>query len=162
VPAQLWWSHDSFLFPHCDLHHYLPFLPLPATPLFFSTILVQLLDASPECGVLPKKEYFVCLFIYMCMCIHCLGHFSTLPPDPPASPPQFQAGPVLPSSLILLKKGHKHNKKDKVFLLVEFRIAIRKDSYYCFHIPMCYNPCWLNSNWSLHWFLNPAHDNLSF
>jgi hypothetical protein len=53
--------------------------------------------------------------------------------------------------LILLKKRHMYNKKDKVFLLV-------KDSYtervqYCSHVPMCYVPCWFNSNWSLHWFL---------
>jgi hypothetical protein len=41
----------------------------------------------------------------------------------------------------LLKKGHKHNKEDKAFLLVELRIPIQKDSYYCSHVPMCYNPC---------------------
>jgi hypothetical protein len=40
----------------------------------------------------------------------------------PSSLSQFQAGPVLPLSLILLKRRHKHNKEDKVFLLV-------KDSY---------------------------------
>jgi hypothetical protein len=28
----------------------------------------------------------------------------------------------------LLKRKHKHNKKDKAFLLVELRIAIQKDS----------------------------------
>jgi hypothetical protein len=35
-----------------------------------------------------------------------LGHFSTLLPYPPFPPslPQFQAGPILPLSLILLKK----------------------------------------------------------
>jgi hypothetical protein len=27
-----------------------------------------------------------------------------------------------------LKRRHKHNKKDKVFLLVELRIAIQRDS----------------------------------
>jgi hypothetical protein len=43
-------------------------------------------------------------------------------------PPRFQAEPVLPLSLILLKRKHKHNKKDKAFLLVELRIAIQKDS----------------------------------
>jgi hypothetical protein len=50
-----------------------------------------------------------------------LGHFSTLPPSLtlPPSPPQFQAGPVLPLWLILLKKRHKRNKKDKAFLLVK-------------------------------------------
>jgi hypothetical protein len=55
--------------------------------------------------------------------------------------PQFQAGPVLPLSLILLKKRHKHDKEDKAFLLVELRIAIQRDSYYCFHVPMCYDQC---------------------
>jgi hypothetical protein len=59
-------------------------------------------------------------FIYMC--IHCLGHFS------PPFPPRFQAEPVLPLSLILLKRRHKHNKKDKAFLLVEVRITIQRDS----------------------------------
>jgi hypothetical protein len=34
-----------------------------------------------------------------------------------------------------------HNKKDKAFLLVELRIAIQRDSYYCFHVPMCNDPC---------------------
>jgi hypothetical protein len=33
------------------------------------------------------------------------------------SPLQFQAGPVLPLSLVLLKKRHKHNKEDKAFFL---------------------------------------------
>jgi hypothetical protein len=45
-------------------------------------------------------------------------------PSPLPLPPQFQAGPVLPLSLILLKKRHKPDKEDKVFLLVELRIAI--------------------------------------
>jgi hypothetical protein len=34
------------------------------------------------------------------------------------NPLHFQAEPVLPLSLILLKRKHKHNKKDKQFLLV--------------------------------------------
>jgi hypothetical protein len=53
-----------------------------------------------------------------------LGHFSPLPLSPALSPftPQFQADPVLSLSLVLLKK------RDKVFLLVEFRIAIQKYS----------------------------------
>jgi hypothetical protein len=40
-------------------------------------------------------------------------------------PPHFQAEPVLPLSLILLKRRNKHNKEYKVFLLVELRIAIQ-------------------------------------
>jgi hypothetical protein len=59
------------------------------------------------------------------MCTHCLGHFSH-PLSP--TPPHFQAESVLPLSLILLKRKHKHNKKDKAFLLVELRIAIQRDS----------------------------------
>jgi hypothetical protein len=43
------------------------------------------------------------------------------------SSPHFQAGPVLPLSIILRKKRHKNNKEDKVFLLVELSIAIQKD-----------------------------------
>jgi hypothetical protein len=73
------------------------------------------------------KFFFLNSFIHTCM--HCLGHFSPSPRPPlPHFPPQFQAGPVLPLSLILLKKREKHNKEDKVFLLVELRIAIQKYS----------------------------------
>jgi hypothetical protein len=66
------------------------------------------------------------------MCIHCLGHFSPLP-SPPFSPPHFQAEPLLPSSLILLREDKSNNKKDIVLLLVEIRIAIQRDSQHCFH-----------------------------
>jgi hypothetical protein len=47
--------------------------------------------------------------------------------SPPFSP-QFQAGPVLPLSLVLLKKRDKPNEEDKVFLLAELRKAIQKYS----------------------------------
>jgi hypothetical protein len=72
-------------------------------------------------------HWFFSLFIHMC--IHCLGHFSPRPLPPPAasSSPCFQADPILPY-IILLKRRHKHNKKDKAFLLVELRIAIQRDS----------------------------------
>jgi hypothetical protein len=74
-----------------------------------------------------SKFFFFNSFIHMC--IYCLGHFSTLPPSLfPPSPAQFQAGPVLHLSLVLLKKRHKHNKEDKAFLLLELRIAIQKYS----------------------------------
>jgi hypothetical protein len=63
-----------------------------------------------------------------------LGHFSPYPPTLLFAPtlPHFQADPVRPLSLILLKKIYKHNKDDKAFLLVELRIAIGRDSYHCF------------------------------
>jgi hypothetical protein len=64
------------------------------------------------------------------MCVHCLDYFFPYPSivPSPISTPHFKAEPVLPLSLILLKKRHKHNKEEKVFLLVELRIAIQKDS----------------------------------
>jgi hypothetical protein len=48
----------------------------------------------------------------------------TTSPILPPFLPQFQAGPFLPLSRVLLKKREKHNKEAKVFLLVELRIAI--------------------------------------
>jgi hypothetical protein len=73
---------------------------------------------------------FSYFYSFIHMCINCLGHCSLLPPPPPptAWPASFQAEPVLPLSLILLKGRHKHNKKYKVFLIVEIRIAIQRDS----------------------------------
>jgi hypothetical protein len=55
-------------------------------------------------------------------------HPAPLPCPLPTYLLQFQADPVLPLSLILLKKRHKPNKEDKAFLLVELRIAIQRDS----------------------------------
>jgi hypothetical protein len=63
--------------------------------------------------------------------VHILfGSFLPLPPSTTLFPfpTQFQAGPVLPLSVVLLKKRDKPNKEDKVFLLVELRIAIQKYS----------------------------------
>jgi hypothetical protein len=54
--------------------------------------------------------------------------FLPLLPSPIISPPHFLTEPVLPLSLILLKRKHKNNKEDKAFLLVEIRIAIQGDS----------------------------------
>jgi hypothetical protein len=82
------------------------------------------------------------IFLFTCAYIVWVISHTLTPLPPPFLPsPQFLAGPILPLSLILLKKGHMHNKKDKTFLLVELRIAIQKDSYYCFHVPVCYDPC---------------------
>jgi hypothetical protein len=56
---------------------------------------------------------------------------SPLPFNPfplPPYPPHFQAEPVLPLSLILSKRIHKHNKEDKEFLLTEIRMPIQRDS----------------------------------
>jgi hypothetical protein len=63
-------------------------------------------------------------YSFIHMCIHFLGHFSLLPPSPTLFPSatHFQAEPVLPLSLILLKRRHELNKEDKAFFLV-------KDSY---------------------------------
>jgi hypothetical protein len=66
---------------------------------------------------------FICAYIVWIISPPC-------PPPPLCSPfsPQFQAGSVLPLSLVLLKKRDKPNKEDKAFLLVELRIAVQKCS----------------------------------
>jgi hypothetical protein len=107
----------------------------------------------------PVHKFFsLFYFLFIYSHVHTLfGSF--LPPVPhplPSSLPLFQSGTILPLSLILLKKRHEHNKEDKAFLWVELRRAIQKDSHYFFHVPMCYDPCWFNSNWSLCWFLIPC------
>jgi hypothetical protein len=66
---------------------------------------------------------FTCAYIVWVISPHCPS-----PPPSLSSLPCFQVEPVLPLSLILLKRSHEHSKKDLVFLLVELRIAIQKDS----------------------------------
>jgi hypothetical protein len=73
--------------------------------------------------VFLKTHLFTCAYIVLVTSPPCLP----LAPSP-SFPSQFQAGPVLPLSLILLKERDKPNKEDKAFLLVELRIAIQKDS----------------------------------
>jgi hypothetical protein len=64
------------------------------------------------------------LLLLTCACI--VWVISPPAPSPTLSPfpSQFQAGPVLPLSLVFLKKREKPNREDKVFLVVELRIAI--------------------------------------
>jgi hypothetical protein len=73
--------------------------------------------------------YFIFIYLFLIIhlftCAYIVWVISPpLLPCPPLSPTQFQAGPVLPISLISLKKRHKPKEEDKAFLLVEFRIAI--------------------------------------
>jgi hypothetical protein len=70
--------------------------------------------------------YFLIIHIFTCAYIvWVISDPRPSSPFPsPRSPPQFQASPILPLLLILLKKRHKPNKEDKAFLLVELRIAI--------------------------------------
>jgi hypothetical protein len=73
---------------------------------------------------------FLFLFIYSHVCT-LFGSFLPLCPPllpSPPTPPLFQAESVLLLCLILLKRRHKHNRKDIEFLLVEIRIAIQRDS----------------------------------
>jgi hypothetical protein len=97
------------------------------------------------------KHQFFLLFIYSP--VHTLfGSFL-----PPATS-QFQAGHVLPLSLVLLKKKDKPNKEGKVFLLI-------KDSYpeiflsllSCTHV-MTHVDSSLTDLYPDYW--SPSHDNL--
>jgi hypothetical protein len=103
-------------------------------------------------------KFFYYSFIHMC--IHCLGHFSPLPSSPTLSPfpPQFQAGPVLPLSLVLLKKRDTHNKEDKVVFLVKDsypEIFVALLSCTCF---MTHVDSFLTDLYSGYW--SHSHDNL--
>jgi hypothetical protein len=73
-----------------------------------------------------------CFFIILLLtCAYIVWVISPPCPSPLPSPlfhTQFQAGPVLPLLLVLLKKRDKPNKEDKAFLLVELRIAKQKYS----------------------------------
>jgi hypothetical protein len=53
--------------------------------------------------------------------VHTLGHFS---PHPPSLPRRTCS--ALISNFV--ERRHKHNKKDKAFLLAELRIAMQRDS----------------------------------
>jgi hypothetical protein len=89
-----------------------------------------------------------CLFIFLFIYSHVHTLFgSILPPVPhPIFPsPQFQAGPVLPSSLILLKKRHMYNKNDKAFLLVEFRV------FHCVQCTWGFKQCNVHNDTWLFW-----------
>jgi hypothetical protein len=68
------------------------------------------------------------IIIYSRVCI-LFGSFLHAVPFPHVLHPthHIQAEPVWPLSLILLKRRHKHNKENKVFLLVDLRIAIQRD-----------------------------------
>jgi hypothetical protein len=87
---------------------------------------------SPEDWGLPGWEGCAFLFIYLIYSnVHTLfgSLLSPVPCPHPLNPnpPHFQAESVLPLSLTLLKRKHKHNKKDIPLLLVELRIAIQGD-----------------------------------
>jgi hypothetical protein len=61
---------------------------------------------------------FLFFIIHLFMCAYIVWVISSpwlLPPPFPSFPPHFQAELVLPLSLILLKRRHKHSKKDSVF-----------------------------------------------
>jgi hypothetical protein len=72
--------------------------------------------------------HYVDLFItHLFTCAYTVWVISQPSPLSPL-PPHFQAKTVLRFSPVPLKRRHKHNKEDIAFLLVEIRIAIRRDS----------------------------------
>jgi hypothetical protein len=85
--------------------------------IFFSFEAVCILQSMAR----EKITFFYYDYSFAHMCIYCLGHFCPLSFS-------ITSRQNLPLSLILLKNRHKHNKKDKAFLLVELRTAIQKYS----------------------------------
>jgi hypothetical protein len=92
--------------------------------------MLALTDTEPS-----SRTFLFLLFIYSH--VHTLSGSHRYPALLPHSSPLSPSVPGRNLSLISLKKRHKHNKEDKPFLLVELRIAIQRDSYYCFCVPMC-------------------------
>jgi hypothetical protein len=91
-------------------------------------------------------DSFSFLYSFIHMCIHCLGHFSS--PNPLTSRQNL----FCPFLQFCWRVDKSNNKKDKVFLLVEIRIAIQRDSKHCFHAHVYYNRNWFISTWPLHYF----------
>jgi hypothetical protein len=81
--------------------------------IYFPFVCIQLSNIGIKIFLL-----FIFYYSFIHRCVYCLGHFSPLPPSPTFSPllPHFQAEPVLPLSIILLKRRHKHNKEDSIFV----------------------------------------------
>jgi hypothetical protein len=109
-----------------------PFQPLNSSPRSQAVMMDHLPireDRLSDCQGDRSLSFFL-NYYFIHMFIHCwvISPPCPLPHSLPTSPPQFQAGPVLPLSLILLKKRHKLNKEDKALLLVELRIATQKYS----------------------------------
>jgi hypothetical protein len=105
-----------------------------------------------------NSKQIISFFLFIYSHVHTsFGSFLHPAPLPHISPfPSSVSGrscSACPCEWICWRKDISIIRKTKCFLLVELRIAIQKDSYYCSHVPMCYDPCWFNSNWSLHWFL---------
>jgi hypothetical protein len=112
-----------------------------STPRFFHEPweMSSLQLSSPFLAHPRRAIYYFFIHLFTCAYIGSFLHPASLPnplptspplsllPSLPPVPPQFQAGPILPLSLILLKKRHKHNKEDKAFLLVVLRIAIYRE-----------------------------------
>jgi hypothetical protein len=89
------------------------------------------------------------------MCIHCLGHFSPLPLTPPFPyhPLASRQNLFCPFLQFCWRVDMSNNKKDKAFLEVEIRIAIKRDSQHCFNAQMYYNLNWSISTRPLYYLL---------
>jgi hypothetical protein len=78
---------------------------------FFLIFSMSLLNSSFISCTIFFISYITLKIFYsfIHMCIHCLDHFSPLtqPLFSPLNPPCFQVKPVLPLSLIFLKRRHK-------------------------------------------------------
>jgi hypothetical protein len=102
------------------------------TPMFIAVLfIIAKLWKQPRCPTTDEWSFGFFKIIHLLACAYIVWVIS--PPCPPTLPslpftPQFHEGPVLPLSLVLLKKRDKPKKEDKAFLLVELRIAMQKYS----------------------------------
>jgi hypothetical protein len=104
--------------------------------LVYPQILILIVFASVSLfyGGIDFQRSLLPIILGIFTCAYIVWAISPPYPHPlPTTPPCFQAEPVLPY-LILWKRRHKHNKKDKAFLLVGIRIV------HCFHAQVYYNP----------------------
>jgi hypothetical protein len=97
-------------FPGLALNHDLPDLSLLSRQelLAWLYLFIYLFIFSTTVGF----YYFIYFFIHLFTCAYIVWVISPHWRPPPLSapyPPDFQTEPVLPLSLILLKKRHKHN-----------------------------------------------------
>jgi hypothetical protein len=93
------------------------------------------------------------------MCIHCLGHFSHLPPSPPSShlPPSVPGTSYSAYVTNFVEEKTQHNKEGKTFLLVKLYRNIPSIAFVYTSV-MTHVDSSLTDLYTGYW--SPSHDNL--